>query len=70
MGSNKTKRVRNWIVVFLGCLSRKIRQPINATTSSIYYRSSLRVKILVPILLAGLLAIGLVSWFAFTSLYS
>lgn len=70
MGSNKTKHMRNWIVMLLGCLWRKIRQPINVTTSSIYYRTSLRVKILVPILLAGLLALGLVSWFAFTSLYS
>jgi len=70
MGSNRIRRVQDWIMLPLGRLWGRMRQRIIASTSSIYYRSSLRMKILIPILLAGLLAIGLVSWFAFTALHS
>jgi len=38
--------------------------------SNVYYRSSLRVKIIVPVFVITLVVIGILAWLSFTSLYT
>ncbi len=43
---------------------------VAACASNIYYRSSLRAKILVPVFVIALLVIGVLAWFSFTALHT
>ena len=48
----------------------RLKHWISACGSSIYYRSSLRVKILVPVFVITFVVIGVLAWLSFTTLYT
>ena len=47
-----------------------LRQCCADCMSNVYYRSSLRVKIIVPVFVITLVVIGILAWLSFTSLYT
>jgi len=55
---------------FLEQIWRGLRQGMSGCRSSIYYRSSLRVKILVPVFVITFVVIGVLAWLSFTTLYT
>ncbi len=70
MGAQQSKgtRARGWerLKRALG----NIRRWSSDRTSDIYYRSSLRVKIIVPVFVITFVVIGVLAWSSFTSLYT
>lgn len=66
----KVRRVLRWAGAFLASIGRHMLQWTKAVGSDIYYRTSLRMKILIPVFLVTLLVIGVLSWLAFVTLHS
>lgn len=56
--------------VLLERARRGLKRWITTFASNIYYRSSLRAKILVPVFVVALLVIGVLAWFSFNALHT
>jgi GGDEF domain-containing protein len=54
----------------LRCIFSRLASKIPSFASNVYYRSSLRAKILVPTFVVTLLVIGILTWLSFTALYA
>lgn len=66
----KARRMFRWVGALLARIGRRVLRWTKALWATIYYRSSLRMKILIPVFLVTLLVIGVLSWFAFVTLHS
>ena len=66
----KARRMFRWAVALLVSIGRRMLRWTKAVGASIYYRTSLRIKILIPVFLVTLLVIGALSWFAFVALHA
>ena len=70
MGLQKTGDEKQRKREFLGQILSGLRRGMSACGSNIYYRSSLRVKILVPVFVITLVVIGVLAWLSFTTLHT
>ena len=70
MKSVKARCMFRWVGALLARTGRCVLQWTKALWANIYYKSSLRTKILIPVFLVTLLVIGVLSWFAFVTLHS
>jgi diguanylate cyclase (GGDEF)-like protein len=66
----KVRRMVHWVGALLANIGRRMLRWTKAVGSGIYYGTSLRMKILIPVFLVTLLVIGVLSWLAFDTIRS
>ena len=70
MGLQKAGDKKEGKRTFFGHVNDCLHRGLSALVSNTYYRSSLRVKILVPVFAITLLVIGVLAWLSFTTLHT
>jgi GGDEF domain-containing protein len=70
VGLKKSRNTKQNKRAWLKLMFAKFKERISKSASTIYYRSSLRAKILVPVFTVTLLVIGILAWLSFSALHT